>query len=104
MDEPAVVMPPRHDAPAGRACLLDELPLRWPARVVGVTAPADMPEWQSWLSEMGFLPGERVVILTRGHPGGDPLVVRVGDSTFALRRAEAACIEVAASAEAPREA
>lgn len=82
-------------APAASACLLDELALRQPGRVVRVTAPATMPEWQAWLSEIGFLPGEPVMILTRGHPGGDPLVVRVGDSTFALRRAEAACIEVA---------
>ena len=29
-------------------------------------------------------------------PGGDPLVVRVGTSTFALRRVEAACIHVKA--------
>ena len=75
-------------------CLLDDLALRCPARVVRVTAPAGAPEWASWLSEIGFLPGERVVVLARSRPGGDPLVVRIGDSTFALRRAEAACIEV----------
>ena len=38
--------------------------------------------------------------MARALPGGDPLVVRVGQSTFALRRAEAACVEVAAVAEA----
>ena len=31
-------------------------------------------------------------IMARGMPGGDPLVVRVGLSTFALRLVEAACI------------
>jgi len=93
-------------APSGdRARLLDELALRQPAHVLSVIAPVDMPEWQSWLAEMGFLPGEAVMILARGRPGGDPLVVRVGDSTFALRRAEAACVEVAAvSIEAGRDA
>ena len=85
----------RHGASGEGPYLLDELALRQPARVVRVMAPAAMPEWQAWLSEMGFLPGEPIMILTRGRPGGDPLVVRIGDSTFALRRAEAACIEVA---------
>jgi ferrous iron transport protein A len=33
-------------------------------------------------------------VLTRGRPGGDPLAVRVGHSTFALRRVEAACVQV----------
>lgn len=46
------------------------------------------------LAEIGFLPGERVMVMARGRPGDDPLVVRVGLSTFALRRAEAACVHV----------
>ena len=52
-------------------------------------------EWERWLEEIGFMPGERVELKARGFLDGDPLVVRVGQSTFALRRAEAACIEVA---------
>ena len=52
------------------------------------------PEWGRWLEEIGFIPGERVTLMARGMPGGDPLMVRVGDSTFALRRAEAACVQV----------
>jgi ferrous iron transport protein A len=59
-----------------------------------VTAPADAPEWAAWLEEIGFLPGEAVCVMARGLPGGDPLVVRIGQSTFALRRAEAACIAI----------
>ena len=54
----------------------------------------DAPDWRAWLEEIGFLPGERVSLLARAMPGGDPLVVRVGHSTFALRCAEAACIAV----------
>jgi ferrous iron transport protein A len=34
------------------------------------------------------------MVMNRALPGGDPLVVRVGNSTFALRRVEAACIHV----------
>lgn len=59
-----------------------------------VIAPADAPEWRQWLEEVGFLRGEHVAVLARGVPGGDPLVIRVGLSTFALRRAEAACVRV----------
>jgi ferrous iron transport protein A len=61
-----------------------------------VDAPSIAPEWQAWLEEIGFIPGEHVMIMARSLPGGDPLVVRVGASTFALRRVEAACIQVRA--------
>ena len=53
------------------------------------------PEWARWLEEIGFIAGERVMLMARGLPGGDPLVVRIGQSTFALRQAEAACVQVA---------
>ncbi|AMO25607.1 hypothetical protein UC35_20205 [Ramlibacter tataouinensis] len=46
------------------------------------------------LEEIGFFPGEPVMVMTRGFPGGDPLVVRIGQSTFALRGAEACCIQI----------
>ncbi|MDC8771340.1 FeoA family protein [Roseateles albus] len=62
--------------------------------VVGVSSPSYAPEWAEWLEELGFLPGEAVRVIARGQPGADPLVVRIGQSTFALRRAEAACITV----------
>ncbi|MDE1948011.1 MAG: ferrous iron transport protein A [Burkholderiales bacterium] len=63
-------------------------------RVVAVESPAGLPEWGRWLAEIGFMPGERVAITARSAWGGDPMVVRVGQSTFALRRAEAACVRV----------
>ena len=59
-----------------------------------VVAPDATPEWALQLEDIGFLPGERVAIMARGMPGGDPLVVRVGLSTFALRLDEAACIQI----------
>jgi ferrous iron transport protein A len=46
------------------------------------------------LMELGFVPGERIRMLKRGVPGGDPLAVKVGESTFALRRFEAALISI----------
>lgn len=73
---------------------LDHLALHAPAIVHDVVAPPTMPDWANWLAEIGFLPGEAVRVIARGAPGGDPLVVRIGDSTFALRKAEAACIRV----------
>ena len=62
--------------------------------VSAVTAPSAAPEWARWLEEIGFIPGEQVMLMARGALGGDPLVVRVGQSTFALRRAEAACVHL----------
>lgn len=59
-----------------------------------VQADPQVPERARQLEEIGFYPGERVQVMTRGFPGGDPIVVRVGQSTFALRGAEAACVHV----------
>lgn len=82
--------------------VLSDLPLKERATVESVGAPAAAPEWGPWLEEIGFLPGERVELLARAEPGGDPLVVRIGDSTFALRRAEAACVRVGRGATPAR--
>ena len=46
------------------------------------------------LAELGFLPGERVRVVARGVPGGTPLAVRIGNSTFALRLIEARSVQV----------
>jgi ferrous iron transport protein A len=46
------------------------------------------------LKELGFVKGEAVRVLHRGYFGGEPLAVRVGQSTFALRLFEAALIGV----------
>jgi ferrous iron transport protein A len=46
------------------------------------------------LSELGFLPGERVAILRRGPGGREPLAVQIGETLFALRQAEADCVLV----------
>ncbi len=46
------------------------------------------------LGELGFIPGEPVQMLRRGPGGREPLAVQIGDTQFALRLIEAACIEV----------
>lgn len=46
------------------------------------------------LRDLGFVPGARCQVLARMWLGGDPVVVRIGGSTFALRRAEAAAVRV----------
>lgn len=73
---------------------LDQVPLHMPHEVASVDAPNHAPDWAERLNEIGFLPGERVVVTAHGAFGADPLVVRVGLSSFALRRAEAACVRV----------
>lgn len=47
------------------------------------------------LQQIGFLPGEEVVVYRRALFGLGPLVVRIGASTFALRHSEATCIFLA---------
>ena len=46
------------------------------------------------LMEIGFIPGEPLQVLHKGFFGGEPIAVRIGHSTFALRRFEAALISV----------
>ena len=61
-----------------------------------VIAPKGAPEWLMQLEDIGFIAGEPVALMARGAFGGDPVVVRIGVSTFALRLAEAACVQVQA--------
>jgi ferrous iron transport protein A len=74
---------PLQAAPVGASCI-----------VRSISAPESNPGLKAQLEDLGFLAGETVQVTVRGFPGGEPLAVRVGESTFALRGAEAACIEV----------
>ena len=47
------------------------------------------------LLELGFIPGETVEVIEEIWPGGDPMAVRLGNTTFALRRREAGAVLVA---------
>ena len=75
---------------------LRQLGLHRPARVCSVdVSGSGLPQDRArQLADIGFVVGERVTVLTRAWPGGDPIVVLVGHSRFALRGAEAACVQV----------
>jgi len=74
---------------------LSELPPRAVAlvRAVGNRA-STATALERRLIELGFVGGERVEVLTQAAPGGDPFVIRVGDTSFALRRHEVATVWV----------
>lgn len=42
------------------------------------------------LRDLGFVAGEPVSVVAHGPLGGEPMVVQIGFTRFALRRAEAA--------------
>ena len=71
------------------------------APVLAVQRPeaAEDRELALRLIEIGFVPGEAVRIVASGVPGREPLAVRLGHTTFALRRHEAALIRVVPGAE-----
>lgn len=48
------------------------------------------------LAEIGFVPGEKVKVIAHGRPGREPIAVRIGGTTFALRRFEADYVYVVA--------
>ena len=83
---------------------LDELPEDRPATLVRVTttdghAPGDdagqaRAEIARRLIELGCVRGERVRVIRRFRPGGDPIAVRIGSLTLALRRFEARLVTV----------
>ena len=79
-----------------RTISLDQLPEEGSATVAGVTVPTDAAERTLVLRllELGFVPGERVQVIHEGRHRRDPIAVRLGHTTFALRRHEAAFIQV----------
>jgi ferrous iron transport protein A len=63
--------------------------------VVGVGTPnAPMSSLERRLLELGFFSGEEFEILAEAWPGHDPFVVRIGNTTLALRRREAESVWV----------
>lgn len=66
------------------------------ALVVAVHEPAlpALAEHAHRLMELGFLPGATVRVIAKAPPGGDPIAVRVGRATFALRLFEAELVTV----------
>jgi ferrous iron transport protein A len=72
---------------------LVDLPLGESATVAAVDAQRAGSGVARRLAEIGFLPGEIIRVLAR-VPGGGPLAVRIGSSTFALRPHEASCVRL----------
>lgn len=85
-----------HAAASAAPIGLDTLPRHVPATVAQLLPARNAHERGVVLRlmEIGFLPGEPVRVMASGIPGGDPLAVRVGQATFALRRHEAALVQV----------
>ena len=74
------------------------------ASVVSVDAgnEASFSPIERRLIELGFVHGEHIEVIAQSMLGGDPFVVRVGTSTFALRRREVESVWVEpSSAPAP---
>jgi ferrous iron transport protein A len=79
-----------------RQISLADLPRGASATVVGVL-PSSMAEDRDLvrrLIEIGFVAGEPVRVVAHGVPGREPVAVRLGTSTFALRRFEAEYVRV----------
>jgi len=68
---------------------LTELPRRTAATVESVEDRAPNDGIARRLRELGFVSGEPVEVMAAGPVGAEPLLVQIGFTRFALRRAEA---------------
>ena len=78
---------------------LADLPRRTPAIVAAVEDTAANDAISRRLRELGFVAGEPVRIVAQGPVGAEPLLVQVGFTRFALRRSEAARVQVLPQAQ-----
>ncbi|HEX9463062.1 MAG TPA: FeoA domain-containing protein [Alphaproteobacteria bacterium] len=62
--------------------------------VPGGTVAPHLLELERRLVEMGFVEGAEVHLLHEGFLGGDPIAVRVDDTTVAVRRRDARMVLV----------
>lgn len=72
---------------------LNRLPPRRPATIRLVHSADDVVAARR-MHEMGFDTGVEVEVLHAAPLGGDPIAVRVGGATVAMRRAQAELIEL----------
>lgn len=75
---------------------LSDLPLHSSALVESVQELHANDAIARRLKELGFVKGEDVRLVARGPVGGEPLLVQVGFTRFALRRSEAKRVLVTA--------
>ncbi|WP_324646364.1 FeoA family protein [Acinetobacter sp. MD2] len=79
--------------------LLSELKKKQTAIITKVTRNLDSDSSQpdliaSRLETLGFVAGTAVQVVTKGFFGEDPILIQIGFTRFALRKAEAEKIEV----------
>jgi ferrous iron transport protein A len=84
------------DARLQKICNLAQLKKGDCATIMGLAdASEGRPEFvRTRLMELGFSQGEKISVIAESFPGRDPMAVRIGSSTFALRRLEASMIYV----------
>jgi ferrous iron transport protein A len=73
---------------------LSELSRNIPAVILTVDDVAQSDPISGRLRDLGFVAGEAVRVVANGPFGGDPMLVQIGFTQFALRRAEAARVQV----------
>ncbi len=61
---------------------------------VAATQADDQIALKTRLLELGFAAGEKIHVVAESFPGRDPIAVKLGNTTFALRRHEAALIQI----------
>ena len=74
--------------------LLSDLPPRTAVTVESVEERLPNDPIARRLRELGFVAGEPVRVVARGPFGAEPVLVQVGYTRFALRRSEAARVQV----------
>jgi len=82
-----------------RPVTLSDLPLHGSALVETVRDLHANDAIARRLRELGFVKGEDVRVVARGPIGGEPLLVQVGFTRFALRISEARRIDITAVAD-----
>lgn len=81
---------------------LSELPLHTSAVVESVQDLHANDAIARRLHELGFVKGEEVRLVAKGPVGGEPLLVQVGFTRFALRISEAKRVVVDAASQERR--
>jgi ferrous iron transport protein A len=79
---------------AGMTLRLDQLPFRTPAMVTGIDWSCLSEADARRLRNLGFDEGVTIEALHGAPFGKDPLAVRVGRMTIAMRRAQARAVSV----------
>ncbi len=77
---------------------LSELKVKQTATITKVNrlndAETSLDMVASRLETLGFVPGTQVKVITKGFFGGDPILIQIGFTRFALRKSEAEKIEI----------